>query len=140
MQGGHAESGRGTMAHVLVADDEVDLRATLRTLLEGEGYTVSEAADGQQTLDAIRASAAPMVVLLDVLMPVIGGIAVLEAVAADPALVAKRNAYLLLTANNKPQLDAAAAVLAQLGVTIVHKPFDIDALLADVAQAAARLP
>jgi CheY-like chemotaxis protein len=127
------------MTHVLVADDEDDLRQTLRTLLEGEGYTVSEAVDGQQTLDAIRASPTPMVVLLDVLMPVLNGIRVLEAVATDPA-VAERHAYLLLTADNRMLLDAAAAVLAQLGVAIVHKPFDIDALLADVAQAVARLP
>src|SRR5262249_32292024 len=128
------------MTHILVADDEDDLRQTLRTLFEGEGYTVSEADDGQQMLGAIRASTTPMVVVLDVLMPIVNGIRVLEAVAADRALVDRRHVYLLLTANNRMLIDAAAGVLAQLGVTTVHKPFDIDALLADVAQAAARLP
>lgn len=126
-------------AHVLIADDEEDLRLTLRTLLEGEGYTVSEAADGAQALAAIRASATPLVVLIDLLMPIMNGIAVLEAVATDPALAA-RNAYLLLTADNRPMIDAAAPTLAALHVDIIAKPFDIDALLAVVAQAAARLP
>lgn len=127
------------MAHVLVADDEQDLRLTLRTLLEGEGYTVGEAADGQQALDAIRACAAPMVVLLDLLMPLLSGIDVLDAVAADPTIAA-RHIFVLITANNRPLLDAAGSVLAQLGVTVIRKPFDIDVLLAAVAQAAARLP
>jgi CheY-like chemotaxis protein len=127
------------MAHVLIAEDEGDLRQTLRTLLEGEGYTVGEAADGQQALDMIRSSPTALVVLMDVLMPMLNGIQVLEAVAADPALAA-RDQYLLLTANDRPLLAAAGAVLAALGVTIVAKPFDIDDLLRAVAQAAAGLP
>jgi CheY-like chemotaxis protein len=126
------------MAHVLIAEDEADLRLTLRTLLEGEGYTVGEAADGQQALEMIHARAAPMVVLMDVLMPMLNGIQVLQAVAADPAL-AGRDQYLLLTANDRPLLTAASATLAALGITIVTKPFDIDDLLREVAQAAARL-
>lgn len=127
------------MPHVLIADDEADLRETLRTLLESEGYTVGEAANGRQALNALRASAVPMVALIDMVMPGLNGIQVIEAVAADPALAA-RHAYLLLTANHRPLPDAAAALLAQLGVTVVRKPFDIDALLADVARADTRLP
>lgn len=126
-------------AHVLIADDEEDLRSTLRTLLEGEGYTVSEAGDGATALDAIRASTGPMVVLLDLLMPAMNGDAVLVAVAQDPILAA-RDAYVLLTADNRAPLTAVAQVLASLNVQIVAKPFDIDVLLVEVAQAAARLP
>ncbi|HEX6818556.1 MAG TPA: response regulator [Ktedonobacterales bacterium] len=126
-------------AHILIADDEEDLRETLRILLEGEGYTVSEAADGAQALNAIRTSSVPMVVLLDLLMPVMSGDAVLQAVAADPILAA-RDVYLLLTANNRPLLTSVSQVLTALNVRFVAKPFDIDALLAEVAQAAARLP
>lgn len=126
-------------AHVLVADDEEDLRATLRTLLEGEGYAVSEAGDGAAALTAIRTSTEPMVVLLDLLMPVMSGDAVLAAVAADPILAA-RDAYVLLTADSRPLLAPLAQVIAALNVQIVAKPFDIDVLLAVVAQAAARLP
>lgn len=131
--------GMNGKAYVLIADDEEDLRLTLRTLLESEGYTVGEAADGAQALDAIRAGPTPMVVLLDMLMPVMSGIAVLEAVAMDPTL-ATQNAYLLLTANSRSMIDAAAPLFATLHVDIIAKPFDIDTLLADVARAAARLP
>lgn len=126
-------------AYVLIADDEEDLRLTLRTLLEGEGYTVGEAADGMEALEAIRAGPTPMVVLLDLLMPVLNGVAVLEAVATDPTL-ATQNVYLLLTANSGSMIAAAAPLLATLYVDIIRKPFDIDTLLADVARAVARLP
>jgi hypothetical protein len=60
-------------------------------------------------------------------------------IAADPALAA-RHAYLLLIADHRPLPAATAALLPQLGVIFVHKPFDIDAVLAGVAQATARLP
>jgi CheY-like chemotaxis protein len=125
--------------YVLVADDETDLRETLRMLLEGEGYIVSEAADGQQALDAIRASAASMVVLLDVLMPLRSGVEVLSDVMVDPALAA-RHAYLLFTADSRTAVDMAAGLFAGMAVTLVKKPFDIDDLLREVASAAARLP
>ena len=127
-----------TMIRVLIADDEADLRETLRTLLESEGYSVSEATDGRAALEAVRASSEPLVVLLDVVMPRLNGIQVLDAIAADDAL-AERNASLLLTANHRPMLDAAAGLLAQLDVVVVRKPFDIDALVTDVARCAARL-
>ena len=58
--------------HILVADDEKEIRDVLRLLLTGEGYTVTEAADGDQVLAA--ASPAVDLYLLDVNMPGISGI------------------------------------------------------------------
>ena len=58
--------------HILVADDEKEIRDVLRLLLTGEGYTVTEAADGNQVLAA--ASPAVDLYLLDVNMPGISGI------------------------------------------------------------------
>ena len=61
-----------TRAHVLVVDDDTDIRALLRELLERRGFSVAEAADGR---DALRAfyGAPPDVVLLDVGMPGMDG-------------------------------------------------------------------
>jgi CheY-like chemotaxis protein len=132
-------SVRDTMAHILIADDEEDLRQTIRYLLESEGHTVSEAADGQRALTMVRDIATPMVVILDVLMPLLNGIDLLRSVAADSSLT-RRHAYLLLTANHRTLIEAAAPVLSALGVGLIRKPFDIDALVEDVARAAARLP
>jgi DNA-binding response OmpR family regulator len=64
-------------ARVLVIDDEEDIRALLRGLLERAGYVVDEAADGRAGLRAFYASP-PDLVLLDVGMPELDGWATLE--------------------------------------------------------------
>ena len=62
---------------VLVADDENNIRMTLRTALESDGYKVLEAANGREALAAIHRHLADLVVL-DLNMPVLDGMAVLE--------------------------------------------------------------
>jgi CheY-like chemotaxis protein len=69
---------------VLVVDDHAGFRASVRALLETEGFqVVGEAADG---LEALTEAAAlrPAVVLLDVQLPGLDGLAVAEALAARP--------------------------------------------------------
>ena len=58
---------------VLVVDDDPDVRDSLRRSLTFEGYQVTEAADGAQALGVI-AAARPDVVVLDLQMPVLGGL------------------------------------------------------------------
>lgn len=57
---------------ILVAEDELDLRALLRVMLENEGFDVVEAADGTDAL-ALARSEAPDLALLDVMMPGLDG-------------------------------------------------------------------
>jgi DNA-binding response OmpR family regulator len=63
--------------HVLVVDDDADIRGLLRELLERQGYQVTEAANGREGLRALYASP-PDVVLLDVSMPELDGWETLE--------------------------------------------------------------
>ena len=70
------------MPHVLVVDDDTAIRQMLRLVLEDEGYAVREAMDGIEALAALRVSARPLVVLLDLMMPRLGGDGVLAAVTA----------------------------------------------------------
>jgi two-component system, NtrC family, nitrogen regulation response regulator NtrX len=65
-------------ASVLVVDDEASIRDSLRMILEYEGYRVDEAAGGPQALARV-ADRLPDAVLLDVKMPEMDGLAVLEA-------------------------------------------------------------
>jgi PAS domain S-box-containing protein len=60
---------------VLVVDDDADLRRQLRGLLEKVGWTVDEAADGQEALD--RLTVRPALILLDLLMPGMDGLELL---------------------------------------------------------------
>ena len=64
-------------ASILITDDERNIRMMLRTALESDGYAIEEAANGREALDAIRRDA-PDLVVLDLNMPVLDGMAVLE--------------------------------------------------------------
>ncbi|WP_131196022.1 hybrid sensor histidine kinase/response regulator [Lichenihabitans psoromatis] len=61
---------------VLVVDDEADTRERMRVVLERDGWTVVEAANGQEALDRV-AEGVPQVVVLDVNMPIMDGFAFL---------------------------------------------------------------
>lgn len=75
--------------------------------------------------------------LLDLLMPGLDGIGVLEAVAADEAL-ATRHAFVLVTVSRRATKREFPATLA-LAVPLVPKPYDMDDLLQTVADASTRL-
>jgi CheY-like chemotaxis protein len=69
-----------------VVDDEPDVRLVLSSLLELEDFTVRCAADGDEAIDEAR-SFAPDVVLMDVMMPGIGGLeAMRQLKQSDPDL------------------------------------------------------
>lgn len=65
------------MTRLLVIDDDVELVALLREYLEGEGFAVAAAHDGEAGLRA-AAEAAPDLVVLDVMLPKLGGFDVLR--------------------------------------------------------------
>ncbi len=126
------------MAHVLIVDDDPDIRSSMRTVLEEFGdHQVCEASDGLEALEQLRASAGPLVVLLDLLMPRLDGLGVLDAVAKDPAL-AYRHAYVLVTVSRVATATDFAGRFA-MPVHVVPKPFDITALLDTVTDAASYL-
>jgi signal transduction histidine kinase/CheY-like chemotaxis protein len=78
----HARNERPT---VLLADDEAGLREMLRMVLEQEGYDVLEAANGEEAVSRVESHRAEIaLVLLDVQMPVLGG---LEAYARIRAML-----------------------------------------------------
>lgn len=56
--------------HILLVDDDVDLREAVALLLMANGHTVVEAADGQLALDALASTGRFHLVVLDLMMPV----------------------------------------------------------------------
>jgi CheY-like chemotaxis protein len=127
------------MAHVLVADDSPTYRQIVRPLLIGAGHEVSEASDGEAALDALHASEESLVVLLDLVMPKLGGIGVLTAVEASPKLVS-RHRFVLVTAH--PQAippQAVAELLDELDVPVLSKPCPTETLLQAVEVAERKL-
>ncbi len=59
---------------ILVCDDEIEIRKILHLLLENEGYTVVEAADGKAAVEAVRSDASIDLCIMDIMMPHKSGI------------------------------------------------------------------
>jgi CheY-like chemotaxis protein len=91
---------------LLVVDDEPDIRFLLRLTLEREGYTVNEAATGEEALDMIEDGVAVDLVLLDLNLPNMNGFGVLRSLRhmknIDPP------AIFMITADADPELPERA--------------------------------
>jgi two-component system response regulator AtoC len=115
-------------ATILVADDDPTIRANLATLLESEGYRVTEAADGRQAAERWNDRDVSLV-LLDLKMPGAGGLELLgefqDRLDETPTIV--------ITAFGGSQ---AAIEAMKLGAyDYITKPFDLDEVLFTVRRA-----
>ena len=77
------EPFRDVQGDVLVVDDDADTRQRLRSVLEKNGWSVQEAADGVEALERVRL-APPRLILLDLTMPVMDGFAFLHRLRGMP--------------------------------------------------------
>jgi DNA-binding response OmpR family regulator len=116
------------MKRILVAEDDADIRDTVRDLLCGEGYEVKTAADGTAALAAWRGAEKPFdLVVLDVMMPGKSGYDVCREIRASEGRVA----VLMLSAKGE-EIDKVVGL--ELGADdYVTKPFGARELLARVA-------
>jgi CheY-like chemotaxis protein len=114
---------------VLVVDDDFDIREALSDVLASEGYNVLTAADGSEALDTLRAGIRPAVMLLDLMMPRVSGVEVIDALRNDETL--RQIPVVVCSANRGYGAD-------DLGVLdVLRKPVSVDALLRAVARAIA---
>ncbi len=106
---------------VLIVDDERLVRWSLRQKCEEWGYTVFEAENGAQALETAQAEA-PEVVLLDVRLPDIGGLEVLEKLKAT----SESGVAIMMTGD--PQIDDVKAAIRMGAYDFIGKPLDFDEL------------
>ncbi|GAA1902926.1 response regulator transcription factor [Streptantibioticus ferralitis] len=119
------QAAQSAPALALVVEDDATLAEALTTALEVHGHRVETVGDGRLGLERIR-TAAPDVVLLDVMLPQLDGLTVCRRVRAD----GDRTPILMLTARSAVAdridgLDAGAD-------DYLPKPFDLDELIARV--------
>ena len=108
---------------VLVVEDDPSVRGLLQTLLVAEGYEVTTASDGLAGL--LKAgSTRPALILLDLMMPDLGGARVLEELRADPALAATP---VLVVTGKVDELGPIQALVGEDSVFV--KPFAVVELL-----------
>jgi adenylate cyclase len=105
---------------ILICDDEPALRELVRASLD-DGYRFAEASDGLVALELAH-ELEPDAVILDLMLPRLGGLEVLAQLQADPRL--SRVPVLVITAWNETREDVLAAGAAEF----VTKPFDPDLL------------
>lgn len=117
------------MANVIVADDEDLLRWALVQRLARDGHAVTEAGSGEAALAAIDTVRPPTVILLDVKLPDMPGLAVLREIRRRRPDVA----VVMMTAY---WASEALAEARRLGVRdLLAKPLDLDRVAAMVSAA-----
>jgi nitrogen regulation protein NR(I) len=117
------------VAHVLIVDDELNIRRVLAAMLKREGYDVTTAADGEQAL-AVLEKTPVHVVVTDLVMPRVGGLELLRRVSVDYPDVP----VILITAHGS--VDSAVAALKLGAFDYITKPFEQEELKKVIAKAA----
>jgi DNA-binding response OmpR family regulator len=109
---------------ILITDDESNIRMMLRMALESDGYAVREASNGREALEALRYNA-PDLMVLDLNMPVLDGMAVLEQMKSLAAGPVKPRVIILTAYGSIP----AAVKATRLGaIDFLEKPITPDEL------------
>lgn len=119
------------MVRILIVDDDEAIREMLHMMFECVGYDVIEAASGIEALEILRTSSDQLVVLLDMLMPRLNGLGVLQIIASDEQLSAKHGFILITASRDLSALNLDETVMA-LSVPVVSKPFAMSHLIAVV--------
>jgi DNA-binding response OmpR family regulator len=112
-------------AHVLIIEDDHDIRVTLREVLESEGFTVHSAANGQAGLESLEEYPNAGLVILDLMMPIMNGWQFLKAFRANPVL------------SSIPVIVISAAhdrVVPSGAQEFIPKPIEFDSFLQTVRQ------
>ena len=126
-----ARSGGDAPRHVLVVEDDSSIALGLRINLEAEGYKVEIAEDGERGLEIVR-SEPPHLIILDVMLPRMNGLEVLQTVRREGHLMP-----IIVLSARTGEMDKVTGL--ELGAEdYVAKPFSLAELLARVRAALRR--
>jgi DNA-binding response OmpR family regulator len=123
------------MAHILVVDDDPDLRTILKTLLIQSGHSVDESAGGREALSKMLKNA-PDICVLDVMMPSVDGFTVLKEMRSKGL---KKSVKVLLLTAKTSETDWVKGY--RLGADLyLTKPFDPDEIIDAIEMLEQRAP
>ena len=114
------------MSHILIVEDDPDIREDLAELLRARGHEVTTASNGREALDGLRQGALPRVILLDLMMPVMNGWEFRSQMMQDPQLAS----IPVLVLSGVADVRLHAKTLQVDG--FVAKPIDLDRLYAEM--------
>jgi len=118
------------VGRILIVDDDLDIAESLEHLLVSEGHAVQTARTGEEGLQALRNAPHPDVILLDVDMPVLGGIGMAHQMMLHDA---GEERIPIILCSGRHDLTQLAAKMGTPYLLV--KPFDLDKLIALLARA-----
>lgn len=113
-----------TCRHILIIEDEPDLRDTLRDLLEVYGFRVTTAGNGAEGLRRLHEDGEPCLILVDLMMPVMTGWEFLETLKSERRDILDKIPVTVLSA-----AADLAGVERQYGCRTLKKPVDVKRLV-----------
>jgi CheY-like chemotaxis protein len=123
------------VARVLLIDDDQSNLDFMRQLMRMEGHELNWAADGEQGIALVH-QFRPQLIICDVIMPHLGGYAVLETVRADPQL-----ADIPVLLFSAAMGEEARAIGLRRGATeVMAKPFDLEQLRGAIRRCLGQAP
>jgi two-component system nitrogen regulation response regulator NtrX len=118
--------------HILIIDDERSIRSTLSEILGFEGYTISEASDGNEAIKKISAGVAYDCILCDIKMPKADGIEVLE----KAKTLMPDTPFIVISGHGN--IDTAVEAVKKGAFDYISKPPDLNRLLITIRNAMER--
>ncbi|AUN98247.1 response regulator [Bacteriovorax stolpii] len=119
---------------VLIIEDDMDIRELVAEILTDEGYITKTAENGRVGLDYLIAcpkDSLPDCVILDLMMPVMTGLQVMEYLLSNHANDLAKLPIIITTAKGNPKEDL---VNMPANVTKIRKPMDVNELIDTVAK------
>ncbi|MBC7714233.1 MAG: response regulator [Rhizobacter sp.] len=119
---------------ILIVEDDMDIRELIAEILTEEGYIIATAENGKIGLDYLIAclpAERPDCIILDLMMPVMTGIQVLENLQKNYANDLGKIPVIIATAKGSPKEDLSNM---PSNVTKIRKPMDVNELIDTVAR------
>ena len=114
---------------ILYAEDEIDIRESIASILESEGFEVLQAENGQQALELFLDNH-PDIVVSDIMMPDFSGYELLEAIRENQNIDNSNVPFILLSALGQKE-DIIKGITLEASDYVV-KPVDFDLLIAKI--------
>lgn len=114
-----------TRRRILIVDDDLEIRTSLKQVLEWEKYPVSEAGNGQEALAYLRSlqpSELPGLIILDLMMPVMDGVTFLEIIQREHKENLAKIPVVIATAKGSFSIPVSLPA----DVTKLYKPLGLD--------------
>lgn len=124
---------------ILIIEDDIDIRELIAEILDEEGYVTATAENGKIGLDyliACEVADRPDCIILDLMMPVMTGLQVLERLQNDHPGDLAKIPVIIATAKGSPKEDLKNM---PSNVTKIRKPMDVNELIDTVAKHSKRI-